>query len=312
MKRIDTSSITDTARMPFAAKSLSFLQDSYKEVVDAIVQGMINYTSGTVVVLYGCQVTGTSPNFSVSAGAIYYNNGSSPIGEIYLVYAGTVTTTGSQIPVWTMQTLNTAQYNSINVDPVLFTDNSPHSIHDINEFVLTAGASGSGIADYTNVTYYNPVRFAKAIGEIFPYYGSVSAFSGGLGSGQWTGFALCDGNNGTPNLCGRVIIGTGTVTDINGTSQVFTYNTNGGELSHKLTSAESGIRDHIHDNGVAASGSGGGPGGTNSGNTGSSQYQTDGIINVDGVSGRNGAQDASSAHNNVQPYYVLYYIMRIA
>src|SRR6185312_3860318 len=99
MKRINTSFITDSSRMPFAAKSLSFLQDSYKEVVDAIVKGLVNYTNGTVLVLYGCQVTGTSPNYSVSAGAIYYNDGSLPIGEIYLVDSGTVTTTGSQVPV---------------------------------------------------------------------------------------------------------------------------------------------------------------------------------------------------------------------
>src|ERR1700744_3056625 len=108
MKRIDTSFITDAARMPFAAKSLSFLQDSYKEVIDAIVKGLVSYTNGTVLVLYGCQVSGSNPH-SLSEGAIYYNDGTSDIGEIYLVDANSsITTTGGQTLVWTKQTLNNA------------------------------------------------------------------------------------------------------------------------------------------------------------------------------------------------------------
>lgn len=45
---------------------------------------------------------------------------------------------------------------------------------------------------------------------------------------------------------GRTLIGAGTGTDSNSTSQTFTVNSTGGEYSHKLTSAESGVRAHSH------------------------------------------------------------------
>lgn len=42
-----------------------------------------------------------------------------------------------------------------------------------------------------------------------PYFGSLSFFDPtGAGSGNWTKIYLCNGNNGTPDLRGRVVVGT--------------------------------------------------------------------------------------------------------
>ena len=43
---------------------------------------------------------------------------------------------------------------------------------------------------------------------IIPYFGSLSNFdSTGAGTGNWSDIYLCNGNNGTPDLRGRVIVG---------------------------------------------------------------------------------------------------------
>lgn len=334
MKRIDTLSITDSARMPFAAKSLSFLQDSYKEVVDALVRGLINYTNGTVLVLYGCEVTGSSPNFSVSSGAIYYNDGTLPVGEIYLVSEGTVTTTGSNIPVWTKQTLNNAQYNNgaglVNLDPVTFTDNNPYFVHDVNEFVLVSGPSGGSgvtgyVADYngSNVNYnFIPGQLTNLQSEITTLNSDITTINSEIaainsvpsgiivmwsGSSIPGGWNLCDGTNGTPNLSGRFIVGKGTYTDSSGT---YTYNVGdtGGEAKHLLLSSESGLPDHTHNSNNAVN-TNSSPGNNIDFSGGGGSGETFDSTEVTGtVSG--GAQNASAYHENRPPYYALAYIMK--
>jgi microcystin-dependent protein len=72
----------------------------------------------------------------------------------------------------------------------------------------------------------------------------------------------------------------------------------GGSEEHLLTSAESGLPDHTHSGGVSTSASNGAAG---------DPFRTY-FTQTGGVTG--GAQDASSAHNNVQPTIILNYIIK--
>lgn len=140
MKRILTASISSTAKQPLIKGSLEFLQDSYKEVINALVNGLITYTTNDVIIIYGCVVSGSNP-YAVTAGAIYYN------GEIYLVDAASgLAPGGGQTIVWDIVETFDA------IDPVTFSDLSTHSVHQISKIALIVGASGSGIADYNEAT----------------------------------------------------------------------------------------------------------------------------------------------------------------
>ena len=162
-------------------------------------------------------------------------------------------------------------------------------------------------------------------GSILPYAGSSAP----------TGYLLCDGSPqdrqvnsvntalftelGTtygvgdgsttfniPDLRGRVIAGqddmggpsanrlTGLSGGINGDNLGAT----GGSQSHLLTAAQSGLPEHTHGGGSSSS--------NTNGAAGDPAFTY--VTQTQGVTG--GAQDASSAHNNVQPTIILNYIIK--
>jgi microcystin-dependent protein len=161
--------------------------------------------------------------------------------------------------------------------------------------------------------------------------GTVSAFAGSTAP---TGYVLCDGseysetteaalfavlgstyNTGgetanhfrVPDLRGRVIAGQddmgGTsanrLTDQSGGLNGDTLGATGGAETHLLTAAQSGLPSHSHASGVRAS--------NNNYDVGSSN----GTLQGTGINtGTTGGDDASSAHNNVQPTIILNYIIK--
>lgn len=161
-------------------------------------------------------------------------------------------------------------------------------------------------------------------GSILPYAGSSAP----------TGYLFCDGNEydqtGThsslfstigltyntggettgffrvPDLQGRVIAGrdnmSGTSANRLTTAKSGINGDNlgafGGLEDHLLTSAESGLPDHTHSGGVSTSASNGAAG---------DPFRTY-FTQTGGVTG--GAQNASEAHNNVQPTIILNYIIK--
>lgn len=90
---------------------------------------------------------------------------------------------------------------------------------------------------------------------------------------------------------------------------------NGGEVNHLLTSPESGLRDHAHQE-IAASGGAGIVNGmalnTGSASIFGSVQDTGGVKTVDSVNGRNGVQDALNSHNTIHPFEADYWLVRIA
>jgi len=137
-----------------------------------------------------------------------------------------------------------------------------------NTYVPISNGSTTGRA------IYNPVP----VGGIIMWSGSVATIP--------TGWALCNGQNGTPDLRDRFIVGAGT-----------TYNPGniGGLSAVQLTIDE--MPKHNH--GIAGSyWAGTGPGGS----------FTYGYYGNFGTAGQD--QGGDKAHENRPPYYALAYIMR--
>lgn len=143
MKKLITTSISNTVGFPVKSGTLDFLQLAYQEALTAIsknIIGSLGYSTSTVYILYGCVNSGSGSSYIISAGAVFYN------GEVYLVPAATFTVSGGDVAIATLVTL---QY-STNADPVVFTDGSSKSVHNIRQVVITDGSTGSGISDFSN------------------------------------------------------------------------------------------------------------------------------------------------------------------
>lgn len=148
MKILDVTPITSSAQMPIKKGTLQFLQDAYKEVINAILRGTIggSYSASTYYILHGCVNSGVGSNYVISSGAIFFN------GEIYLVDAVTFTTTGGQVPV---MNIVTTQYTT-NADPVTFTNGVAYDVHDIRKIAISAGtASGNQYGVNSNNIFVN-------------------------------------------------------------------------------------------------------------------------------------------------------------
>ena len=133
------------------------------------------------------------------------------------------------------------------------------------------------------------------------------------------GWALCDGNNGTPDLRGRFILGA---------APSYAMGSLGGEASHILTINE--MPSHVHSGTTSVDGihthdyTWAIPERPSHGDYGVSDcdHMRDGVhrdprTNTTTGSGSHShsfvtnVQGGSQAHNNMPPYYVLAYIMRI-
>lgn len=123
--------------------------------------------------------------------------------------------------------------------------------------------------------------------------GGIIMWSGAVASIP-SGWFLCDGNNGTPNLVNRFIVGAGSSYNVGAT---------GGEASHTLTIAE--MPSHNH-GGVTGDDSLAGRVGPVVVGSGSSREETNPGSHNHTITAEGGGQ----AHNNLPPYYALAYIMK--
>ena len=127
--------------------------------------------------------------------------------------------------------------------------------------------------------------------------GCVIAWSGIISEIPY-GWALCDGLNGRPDLTGRFIVGVGQPTgDISANPNNLLFGTNGGEQQHKLTIPEIPRHQHtVPKTWGLPQGGDGGYSGKDSGVGGSSLCRPSG--------------GGDQYHNNMPPYYVLYWIIK--
>ena len=176
-----------------------------------------------------------------------------------------------------------------------------------NEIWLTFGynykfilqdSNNATIATYDDI--YGILGTIPAVASVLPT-GMILLWSGSIGSIP-AGFLLCDGNNSTPDLRNRFIVGAGSTYSVNQT---------GGSadaivVSHNHT-ATSVVTDpgHFHTSAVPASTitSGTEVNGAVSGNTGT---KVTGIT----VATTNTAAGTSGTGANLPPYFALCYIMK--
>ena len=173
-----------------------------------------------------------------------------------------------------------------------------------------------------------------------PYYGSITEFDAtGTGSGYWARVFMCNGQNGTPDLRGRVAVGaTNTPCAVPCPLETLPNNsgnpayTVGGNVllwgSNTTVLAVNQIPSHTHVANVTIND----PGHTHTFNTPAFEYKADFSTNEkvwrgnytsattnSGLTGLNGtnvlvsnvATGGNSWHSNVQPGFAVYYIMYI-
>jgi len=133
-------------------------------------------------------------------------------GKIYTYQAGSST----PLATYTDNTATVANANPI----ILGTDGRP-----ANEIWLTYGynykfilktADDTTIQTYDNL--YGIIGVQPTVGATIPA-GLIALWSGSIGSIP-SGWYLCDGSNGTPNLTDRFVIGAGSTYAVNGTGGV--------------------------------------------------------------------------------------------
>jgi hypothetical protein len=205
----------------------------------------------------------------------------------------------------------TAEFTQI--EGVWWVTSMPDTLANYIKTAMTMADSASNLAA-SKVSV--PVR---GIIPYSPVGGTITNFdTTGLGTGSMTNWALCNGNNNTPDLRGRFLVGAVDIPDsgapaldavvdpaspYEGTNPPnHAMEDTGGEPHLKLLSTESGVAAHTHDITTVDATSGSTYINGSAGATYASEV-------TGGVSG--GAATAASAHNNLPPYYSLVYLMRI-
>ena len=172
----------------------------------------------------------------------------------------------------------------------------------------TAGNAHSDMrTSITNIT--NTVNNLIVRGMIMLWSGTVATVP--------SGWALCNGTNGTPDLRNRFVVGAGST---------YTPGNSGGADSVSLTADQmpshnhaitgvslSTIADHTHNFGKSS----GGSAGSGSAALGSNASSTSGGTTGNGgshthtLSGNVSANGSGTAHENRPPYYALAYVMKL-
>ena len=148
MNKIITTDVVDPlVQQPFTADSLDFLQDANKEMIKAYALSVIGkiYDPTKYYIISGLDSYGTH---QYKEGYVFHD------GELYYCPGKSSTTAFSGVPVLSLTETNAS------FDPVIFSDNTPHSVHKIRRFVMIDASSGSGTVDYMNCIFIGrPVSF---------------------------------------------------------------------------------------------------------------------------------------------------------
>ena len=117
-----------------------------------------------------------------------------------------------------------------------------------------------------------------------------------------SGWILCDGTSNTPDLRGRFILGAGQGTvDINGIALLQTFGTTGGEVNHTLVVAEMPSHTHGYQKNYIA----------NQLRKGEDFGYYVNLQQTEAAGGDPTNNNKTVPHNNMPPFYVLVYIMKL-
>lgn len=158
MNIINTSNIIEPSQLqPFTGYSLEFIQNSTKEMLYSVVQGLIGNSTSTTIpyILWGCIKTNIGgSNYSYTQGYIMLNK------EIYYfpgIASISITDTDVCKIIITPDSI---------ADPLYFTNGNPYNVHDHRTIQLTNGLSGSG--DF---------NFSQAV-KVQKYYANLYSATG--------------------------------------------------------------------------------------------------------------------------------------
>jgi microcystin-dependent protein len=228
-------------------------------------------------------------------------------GKIYTYQASSST----PLATYTDNTATVANANPI----VLGSDGRP-----ADEIWLTYGynykfvlktADDSTIQTYDNL--YGIIGVQPTTGATIPA-GLISMWSGSIGSIP-SGWYLCDGSNGTPNLTDRFVIGAGLTYAVNGTGGVSTNTLVEANIPAHTHTATSVVTDPSHSHGSTV-GSGfisnggseqlAGGNNLNFGRPSTTATASTGIT----VATTNASVGSGSSFTNIPPYYALAFIQK--
>jgi hypothetical protein len=242
----------------------------------------------------------------IGNGQQFFDNNGVPLngGLLYTYQAGSTTALTSYTDI----SGSIANSNPIVLDSAGRSSNEVWLTYGLNyKFVLKTSA-GVTIGTYDNI--YGIVGVQTAVGTTIPT-GMISLWYGSIGSIP-SGWYLCDGSNGTPDLRDRFIIGAGTSYAVGAT---------GGSANHTLTTSEMPSHTHtatsvVTDSGHVHSGDGqfvenGGGGLSISGGSGYSVFSTTKVATTGiTVATTNTAVGSGTSFSVLNPYYALAYVMK--
>jgi hypothetical protein len=227
----------------------------------------------------------------------FFDNNGIPLsgGLIYTYQAG------SSTPLATYTDINgtTANANPIVLNSSGRLDNEIWLTYGYNyKFVLKTSAATT-LGTYDNL--YGIVGVQTAVGTTIPT-GMISLWYGAIGSVP-SGWYLCDGSNGTPDLRNRFVVGAGSTYSVAATggsadAVVVTH-------THTATSTVSET-PHSHTYNTPASPGASGTGGLGSAGSASTSAVSTGLT----VATTNANAGVSGTNANLPPYYALAYVMK--
>jgi len=256
----------------------------------------------------------------IGNGQQFFDNNGVPLngGLLYTYQAGSTTALASYTDI----SGSIANSNPIVLDSAGRSSNEIWLTYGLNyKFVLKTSA-GVTIGTYDNI--YGIVGVQTAVGTTIPT-GMISLWYGSIGSVP-SGWYLCDGSNGTPDLRDRFIIGAGTsyaVGATGGTSSVTLSTSNMPSHTHTATVTDPGHQHFVSStaslnntalstsNYLAQSGNqGGGVYGYIL--TGDGTVASVGLTSskTTGVSVANSTNGSGTSFNVLNPYYALAYVMK--
>jgi len=201
---------------------------------------------------------------------------------------------------------------SSNTNPIqLGTDGRPPAeiwlTYGVNYKFVLADSTNAVIQTYDNL--YGIIGVQATSGATIPA-GLISMWSGSIGSIP-SGWYLCDGSNGTPNLTDRFIIGAGSSYAVNGVGGVSSVTLTTNNMPAHTHTATSTVTDpgHSHQYKTYGLGNNGLTGNANT-NTDWGYAQTDTKTTNITVATTNASTGSGTSFSILNPYYALAFIQK--
>ena len=223
-------------------------------------------------------------------------------GLLYTYQAGSTT----PLATYTDINGNVANANPIVLDASGRLANEVWLTYGFNYKFVLKNSAGSTIGTYDNI--YGIVGVQTAVGTTIPA-GMISIWYGSIGSVP-TGWYLCDGSNGTPDLRDRFIIGAGSTYAVSSTGGSLTATLTTSNMPVHTHTATSTVTDPGHFHTIAYQSTVAGPdyGSSIAGN--SAGGQTNSAVTGITVATTNASAGSGTSFSILNPYYALAYVMK--